>query len=88
MQTHLLLAVFFFWFCPGSIQVLICLIAVLLQVVKELQVSLFQTMCLLLFNDQNEVTYEEVVQATGIGKYDCSGTLFHPFSLPSVFLTF
>ena len=32
--------------------------------------SLFQTLCLLNFNDGSEFTYEELKLATGIGKID------------------
>ena len=35
---------------------------------KELQVSLFQTLCLLLFNDGNEFTLEDIATATAIGR--------------------
>ena len=38
-----------------------------MQVRKELQVSLFQTLCLLLFNDINEYTYQDMKTATRIG---------------------
>lgn len=34
---------------------------------KELQVSLFQTLCLLLFNDGDEFSFEEIKTATAIG---------------------
>lgn len=40
-----------------------------LQGKKELQVSLFQTLCLLLFNDGPEFTFEDIKQATAIGKH-------------------
>ena len=35
---------------------------------KELQVSLFQTLCLLLFNDNSEYSYQDIKAATRIGK--------------------
>lgn len=34
---------------------------------KELQVSLFQTLVLLLFNEGNDYTFEEIALATGVG---------------------
>ena len=34
---------------------------------KELQVSLFQTLCLLLFNEGDVFSFEEIKQATAIG---------------------
>lgn len=37
---------------------------------KELQVSLFQTLVLLMFNEGEEFTLEEIKLATGIGPYD------------------
>lgn len=37
---------------------------------KELQVSLFQTLVLLMFNEGEEFTLEEIKLATGIGLYD------------------
>ena len=36
---------------------------------KELQVSLFQALCLLLFNEAEELSLEDLRQATGIRKY-------------------
>lgn len=36
---------------------------------KELQVSLFQTLVLLMFNEGEEFTLEEIKLATGIGLY-------------------
>ena len=36
---------------------------------KELQVSLFQTLCLLLFNDCDDLTFEDTKQATAIGTF-------------------
>lgn len=36
---------------------------------KELSVSLFQTVVLLLFNDSNKLSYKEIYQITGIGIY-------------------
>lgn len=36
---------------------------------KELQVSLFQTLVLLMFNEGEEFSLEEIKQATGIGLY-------------------
>lgn len=44
-------------------------------VVKELQVSLFQTLVLVLFNEQDEVTFEEIVLATGIEDSELRRTL-------------
>jgi hypothetical protein len=38
------------------------------QVVKELQVSLFQTIILLLFNDQIEWSFKDLADATNIGE--------------------
>lgn len=35
---------------------------------KELQVSLFQTLVLLMFNEGEEFSLEEIKQATGIGQ--------------------
>ena len=46
-----------------------------LQGVKELQVSLFQTLCLLLFNDGNEFTLEDIATATAIGRKNCTDLL-------------
>lgn len=40
----------------------------LFQGMKELQVSLFQTLCLLLFNDGDVFSLEDIKQATAIGK--------------------
>lgn len=40
---------------------------------KELQVSLFQTLVLLMFNEGEEFTLEEIKLATGIGARDQSG---------------
>lgn len=40
----------------------------LIQVVKELDVSLFQAMVLLLFNDKTEWTYVDVFEQLKIGK--------------------
>lgn len=37
---------------------------------KELQVSLFQTLVLLMFNEGEEFTLEEIKLATGIGLCD------------------
>ena len=34
---------------------------------KELQVSLFQSLVLLMFNEREELTLEEIYHATGIG---------------------
>jgi len=42
---------------------------------KELQVSLFQTLCLLLFNEGDEFTYEEIRNATGIEDGELRRTL-------------
>jgi cullin-4 len=36
------------------------------QGVKDLQVSLFQSLVLLLFNESNEMAFEEIFQATNI----------------------
>ena len=41
--------------------------AILLQGKKELQVSLFQTLVLLMFNEGEEFSVEEILSATGIG---------------------
>ena len=38
------------------------------QGVKELQVSLFQTMVVLLFNSRDKMTYIEIKEATAIGE--------------------
>ena len=35
---------------------------------KELQVSLFQTLVLLMFNEGERFAFDEIKQATGIGK--------------------
>lgn len=43
--------------------------------VKELQVSLFQTLCLLLFNEGNEFTLEEIANATAIEDSELRRTL-------------
>lgn len=42
---------------------------------KELQVSLFQTLCLLLFNDGPEFTFEDIKQATAIEDGELRRTL-------------
>lgn len=42
---------------------------------KELQVSLFQTLCLLLFNEMDEMSFEEIKQATGIEEGELKRTL-------------
>lgn len=42
---------------------------------KELQVSLFQTLCLMLFNDDRELTFDEIRQATGIELEELKRTL-------------
>jgi cullin-4 len=42
---------------------------------KELQVSLFQTLCLLLFNDGNELSYDDVKLATAIEEGELRRTL-------------
>lgn len=39
----------------------------LFQVVKELQVTMFQALVLLLFNEKPEWSYEEIKNATKIG---------------------
>jgi len=39
-----------------------------LQAMKELQVSLFQTLCLLLFNEGDIFSFEEIKVATAIGR--------------------
>lgn len=39
------------------------------QVVKELQVTMFQALVLLLFNDKVEWTYEDIQLATKIGRF-------------------
>ena len=39
----------------------------MLQGNKEIQVSLFQSLCLLLFNDGSKFTLEDIKTATGIG---------------------
>ncbi|XP_066924143.1 cullin-4B-like [Clytia hemisphaerica] len=41
----------------------------------ELHVSLFQTMCLLLFNDADELSYEDIRDATGIEENELKRTL-------------
>ena len=46
-----------------------------LQGVKELQVSLFQTLCLLLFNEGNEFTLGEIANATAIEDSELRRTL-------------
>lgn len=46
-----------------------------LTVRKELQVSLFQTLCLLLFNDNNEYTYLDIKIATRIEDSELKRTL-------------
>ena len=46
----------------------VCIALIFLQGKKELQVSLFQTLCLLLFNDGEEFTIEDMKQATEIGE--------------------
>lgn len=48
-----------------------------MQGAKELQVSLFQTLTLLLFNDAEELTLEEVAHQTGIGTESISGHIYH-----------
>lgn len=40
----------------------------LFQGKKEFQVSLFQTLVLLMFNEGDEFSFEEIKMATGIGK--------------------
>ncbi|KAK6195670.1 hypothetical protein SNE40_001052 [Patella caerulea] len=42
---------------------------------KELQVSLFQSLCLLLFNTGNVLTYEEILTATAIEESELKRTL-------------
>ncbi|CAI9736139.1 cullin-4A-like isoform X1 [Octopus vulgaris] len=42
---------------------------------KELQVSLFQTLCFLLFNDGDEFTFEDIKQATAIEDSELRRTL-------------
>lgn len=42
---------------------------------KELQVSLFQTLCLLLFNDHDEFSYQDIKAATGIEESELKRTL-------------
>ncbi|XP_031573663.1 cullin-4A-like [Actinia tenebrosa] len=42
---------------------------------KELQVSLFQTLVLLLFNEGNDYTFEEIAQATGVEDGELRRTL-------------
>ncbi|KAL8623970.1 Cullin-4A [Nucella lapillus] len=42
---------------------------------KELQVSLFQTLCLLLFNDNDEFSYLDIKAATGIEESELKRTL-------------
>lgn len=56
--------------CEGSLLVIaafVCLLFFLLKGKKELQVSLFQTLVLLMFNEGEEFTLEEIKLATGIG---------------------
>lgn len=43
------------------------LLFAMLQVVKELQVTMFQALVLLLFNEKLEWTFEEIANATKIG---------------------
>lgn len=40
---------------------------------KELQVSLFQSLVLLLFNDAEELKFVEIKEATGVGGWCVSG---------------
>lgn len=44
-------------------------------VVKELDVSLFQAMCLLIFNDKTEWSYEEIQEHTKIEETELKRTL-------------
>lgn len=44
---------------------------------KELAVSLFQTVILLLFNDKNELSFKEIQQQTAMGKFKESTNLIH-----------
>lgn len=43
---------------------------------KELQVSLFQTLVLLMFNEGEEFTLEEIKLATGIGRCHLTQQLY------------
>ena len=43
---------------------------------KELQVSLFQTLGLLMFNEGEEFSLDEIKLATGIGLFHCTHTGF------------
>lgn len=42
---------------------------------KEFQVSLYQTLVLLLFNDKDEISYEEIVESTKIDESELKRTL-------------
>lgn len=46
-----------------------------LEAKKELQVSLFQTLCLLLFNENEELTYDDIRQASAIDEAELKRTL-------------
>ena len=50
------------WCVPIGITLFCC------QGDKDLQVSLYQTLVLLLFNESDELMFQEIQEATGIGK--------------------
>ena len=57
-----------------------CCYCICCQGDKDLQVSLYQTLVLLLFNDSDELMFQEIQDATGISKYHYAYqlmTLFH-----------
>lgn len=49
-----------------------CAVSVLLKGKKEFQVSLFQTLVLLMFNEGDGFSFEEIKMATGIGRKEDS----------------
>ena len=53
---------------------------------KELQVSLFQGLCLLLFIDNAELSLEEIQEATKIGQYHLT-TFFLPITMHWEYIT-
>uniref|UniRef100_A0AAQ5YES6 Cullin family profile domain-containing protein n=1 Tax=Amphiprion ocellaris TaxID=80972 RepID=A0AAQ5YES6_AMPOC len=74
MEVHLPpeVSFFYFWYgkTPGGVQAYF-----ILQGKKELQVSLFQTLVLLMFNEGEEFSMEEIRTATGIEEGELRRTL-------------
>ena len=58
------------------------LVSVSLQGRKELQVSLFQTLVLLMFNEGEEFSLDEIKLATGIGLFNRTHTGFKSILQP------